>query len=133
MNGIAQSSFIGRIRNSPCFVSTPRSFSAKPSHARNPRFLFSHAEPERHYRELLGGGPAIPSCSFRLPSRPQPGRPGASRIRTHFKSRETTLQEVAEAVETLVRERPGNYFVYLPSYQSTSRAFGDVRTTAARN
>jgi len=39
------------------------------------------------------------------------------RIRTHFKARTETLLEVVEAIRTLVRERNGNYLVYLPSYQ----------------
>ena len=86
--------------------------------AKSAIFFSATLSPSAYYRELLGGGPDDPV--LQLPS-PFPSHNLAvlvqDRIRTHFKARQTTLQEVAEAVETLVRERPGNYFVYLPSYQ----------------
>jgi DNA excision repair protein ERCC-2 len=39
------------------------------------------------------------------------------RIRTQFKSRGESLEQVVEAIASLVRGRAGNYLVYFPSYQ----------------
>ena len=80
--------------------------------------LFSATlNPVNYYRDLLGGSAEDPL--LQLPSPFPPEHLAVlvqDRIRTQFKSRQTTLNEVAEAIGALVRERRGNYMVYLPSY-----------------
>jgi len=81
-------------------------------------FFSATLAPLDYYRALLGGSPDDPIV--RLPS-PFPSENLAvlvqDRIRTQLKDRASTLVEVVQAVGALVRGRPGNYLVYLPSYQ----------------
>ena len=81
-------------------------------------FFSATLTPLDYYRSLLGGSP-----EDRLLQLPSPFPPEhlavlvQDRIRTHLKARAETLAEVVEAIRALVQGRPGNYLVYLPSYQ----------------
>lgn len=81
-------------------------------------FFSATLTPLEYYRELLGGSPEDPT--LRLPS-PFPPEHLAllvqDRIRTDFKTRGHTLEEVAEAIGAVLEGRAGNYLVYFPSYQ----------------
>jgi DNA excision repair protein ERCC-2 len=81
-------------------------------------FFSATLTPIDYYRALLGGTPEDPLLQLPSPFPPenlavlvQP------RIRTHLKARAETLADVVEAIGALVQGRPGNYLVYLPSYQ----------------
>jgi DNA excision repair protein ERCC-2 len=81
-------------------------------------FFSATLAPLDYYRALLGGTPEDPV--LQLPSPFPPEHLAVlvqDRIPTHFKAREASLAEVAQAIGTLVRERSGNYLVYLPSYK----------------
>jgi len=84
-------------------------------------FFSATLTPIDYYRSLLGGSPEDPL--LQLPS-PFPSERLAvlvqERIRTHFKARAETLAEVVEAIRALIQGLPGNYLVYLPSYQYLS-------------
>lgn len=74
--------------------------------------------PMEYYRELLGGEPGD-EC-LQLPSPFPPENLAVllnTRIRTHFKDRSATTAAVTESIHALIREKPGNYLVYLPSYE----------------
>lgn len=77
--------------------------------------------PTDYYRSLLGGRADDPM--LQLPS-PFPAENLAvilhDRIRTHFKARSETMEDVARTIGALVEEHAGNYLVYLPSYQYLS-------------
>jgi DNA excision repair protein ERCC-2 len=81
-------------------------------------FFSATLTPMDYYRALLGGEPEDPVLQL---ASPFPSENLAvliqDRIQTHFKGRAESLGDVAEAVETLVKGRPGNYLVYFPSYQ----------------
>ena len=81
-------------------------------------FFSATLTPIDYYRSLLGGSPEDPL--LRLPS-PFPvenlGVMVHERIRTDFKTRGHTIEDVVRAVGALVEERRGNYLVYFPSYQ----------------
>jgi DNA excision repair protein ERCC-2 len=81
-------------------------------------FFSATLTPLEYYRELLGGSPEDPT--LRLPS-PFPPENLATlvqdRIRTDFKTRGQTLEEVAQAIGAVLEGRAGNYLVYFPSYQ----------------
>ncbi len=81
-------------------------------------FFSATLTPIDYYRDLLGGSPE--DSLLQLPS-PFPAENlavlVAGGIQTHFKARDRTLDDVAQAIGALVVERPGNYLVYLPSYQ----------------
>ena len=81
-------------------------------------FFSATLTPLEYYRSLLGGSPEDPV--LQLPS-PFPQENLAvlvqDRIRTHFKARVESLPEVADAIRSFVRGRPGNYMAYMPSYQ----------------
>jgi DNA excision repair protein ERCC-2 len=77
--------------------------------------------PLEYYRDLLGGNPEDPL--LRLPSPFPPENLAVlvqDGIRTHFKDRAGTMSQVADLIGAVVRERAGNYMIYLPSYQYLS-------------
>jgi DNA excision repair protein ERCC-2 len=95
------------------------SFLLRQAMARGKTTVFFSATltPLDYYRALLGGVPEDPVLQLASPF--PPGNLAVlvhDRLRTHLKARAETLGEVAEAVAALVRGRPGNYLVYLPSY-----------------
>jgi DNA excision repair protein ERCC-2 len=80
-------------------------------------FFSATLTPIDYYRVLLGGSEADPW--LQLPSPFPPEHLAAlvqGRIRTHLRARAETLDEVVQAIITLVQCRRGNYLVYLPSY-----------------
>lgn len=81
-------------------------------------FFSATLSPIEYHRELLGGAPGSPV--LQLPSPFPPENLAVlveERIRTNFRSRQATLPAVAEAICAVVKSRPGNYLVYLPSYE----------------
>jgi Rad3-related DNA helicase len=81
-------------------------------------FFSATLTPIEYYRALLGGSPE--NSVLQLPSPFPPEHLAVlvqDRIRTHFKARAETLADVVDAIRALVQGRPGNYLVYLPSYQ----------------
>ena len=81
-------------------------------------FFSATLTPMDFHRSLLGGDPG--DALLQLPSPFPPEHLAVlvqDRIRTHLKARAETLPEVVEAIRALVLGRPGNYLVYLPSYQ----------------
>jgi DNA excision repair protein ERCC-2 len=81
--------------------------------------LFSATlSPIDYFRELLGGKEEDPVLQLNSPFVPEHLAVLVhDQVRTDFKSRGQTLEEVAQAIATLVRERSGNYLVYFPSFQ----------------
>jgi len=81
-------------------------------------FFSATLTPMDYYRTLLGGAPEDPVLQL---SSPFPSQNLAvliqDRIQTHFKGRAESLEDVVEAIGTLVQGRRGNYLVYFPSYQ----------------
>jgi DNA excision repair protein ERCC-2 len=81
-------------------------------------FFSATLTPIEYYRSLLGGSPEDPLLQLASPFPPEHLHMLVQdRIRTHFKARAETLAEVVEAIRSFVQGRPGNYLVYLPSYQ----------------
>jgi DNA excision repair protein ERCC-2 len=81
-------------------------------------FFSATLTPIDYYRALLGGSPEDPL--LQLPSPFPPEHLAVlvqDRIHTHLKARAGTLPDVVQAIASLVEGRPGNYLVYLPSYQ----------------
>jgi DNA excision repair protein ERCC-2 len=81
-------------------------------------FFSATLAPLEYYRSLLGG--TLEDPVLQLPSPFAPERLAVlvhERIRTEFRSRDGTYDEVAQAVAAVVREQPGNYIVYFPSYK----------------
>jgi DNA excision repair protein ERCC-2 len=81
-------------------------------------FFSATLTPIDYYRVLLGGSAEDPW--LQLPSPFPPEHLAVlvqDRIRTHLKARAGTLPDVVQTIATLVQGRPGNYLVYLPSYQ----------------
>ena len=81
-------------------------------------FFSATLTPMDFHRSLLGGDPG--DALLQLPSPFPPEHLAVlvqDRIRTHLKARAETLPEVVQAIRALVLGRPGNYLVYLPSYQ----------------
>jgi DNA excision repair protein ERCC-2 len=81
-------------------------------------FFSATLTPIDYYRTLLGGAPEDPVLQL---ASPFPSENLAvliqDRIQTHFKGRAESLEDVVEAIGTLVEGRHGNYLVYFPSYQ----------------
>jgi DNA excision repair protein ERCC-2 len=74
--------------------------------------------PMEYYRDLLGGRSDDPILQLGSPfPREHLGVLVHDRIRTHFKARGETLDAVVEAIGVAVKQRPGNYLVFFPSYQ----------------
>ncbi|MGC9940800.1 MAG: ATP-dependent DNA helicase [Verrucomicrobiota bacterium] len=81
-------------------------------------FFSATLTPTEYYRTLLGGDRDDPVLQL---ASPFPSENLAvliqDRIQTHFKGRAESLDDVVEAIGTLVGGRRGNYLVYFPSYQ----------------
>jgi DNA excision repair protein ERCC-2 len=96
------------------------SFLLRQALARGKAAIFFSATltPIDYYRALLGGSPEDPLLQLVSPFPPEHlAVLVQDRIHTHFKARAGTLPEVVQAIASLVEGRPGNYIVYLPSYQ----------------
>ena len=96
------------------------SFLLRKALARGKSAIFFSATltPVDYYRSLLGGSPEDPLLQLPCPFPPQNlAVLVQQRIRTDFKARGDSLAAVVEAIQALVKGRPGNYLVYLPSYQ----------------
>lgn len=88
-------------------------------------FFSATLAPLEYYRDLLGGCEADPALQVSSPFPPENlGVLLQSRIRTDFKSRAATLPEVAECLGAFVGQRPGNYLVYVPSYDYLTAVIG---------
>jgi DNA excision repair protein ERCC-2 len=85
-------------------------------------FFSATLTPIEYYRSLLGGAPEDPVMQLASPFAPENLRIVVhEKIRTEYRSRGRSLDEVTEAVSGVVRECPGNYLVYFPSYQYLER------------
>jgi DNA excision repair protein ERCC-2 len=74
--------------------------------------------PLEYYRALLGGSPEDPQVQLPSPFPPENLAVLVhDRIRTHLKARAETLADVVQVIEAVTQSRPGNYLVFLPSYQ----------------
>jgi DNA excision repair protein ERCC-2 len=102
-----------------------RLFCLDPSHllrqalARGKAAVFFSATltPADYYRDLLGGEAGDPELRLNSPFPPANLAVLVQhRIRTQFKARAKTLDDVAQTIEAVTAERNGNYLVYLPSY-----------------
>ena len=81
-------------------------------------FFSATLTPIDYYRALMGGTPEDPLLQLPSPFPPENLAVLVQhRIRTHLKARAESLADVVEAIRALVQGRPGNYLVYLPSYQ----------------
>ncbi|HWQ90077.1 MAG TPA: ATP-dependent DNA helicase, partial [Clostridia bacterium] len=78
--------------------------------------------PLEYYRDLLGGTQQDPAMRLASPFPPENlAVLVQDRIRTEFKARQASMQQVVQAVATVVASRPGNYMVYGPSYDYLSK------------
>ena len=81
-------------------------------------FFSATLAPIEFYRALLGGRPEDPLIQLPSPFAPEHLLVLVQdRICTQLKARAATLAAVVQAIATLVAGRPGNYLVYLPSYE----------------
>jgi DNA excision repair protein ERCC-2 len=81
-------------------------------------FFSATLTPIDYYRALLGGSPEDPLLQLASPFPPEHlALLVQDRIHTHFKARADSLPDVVRAIASLVEGCPGNYLVYLPSYQ----------------
>jgi len=81
-------------------------------------FFSATLTPIDYYRTLLGGDPGDPVLQLASPFPPENlAVLIQDRIQTQFKTRADSLDEVVDAIGTLVQGRRGNYLVYFPSYQ----------------
>ena len=83
-----------------------------------PVFFSATLTPMDYYLTLLGGSPEDPRLQLASPfPREHLAVLVQERIRTQLRARAGSLPEVVGAIASLVEGRPGNYLVYLPSYQ----------------
>lgn len=88
-------------------------------------FFSATLSPVDYFRQILGC--AAEAKELILPS-PFPWSnlclPVADRISTLYKYRERTKMEVAQTIDTLVKQQPGNYLVFFPSYKYMKTVHG---------
>jgi DNA excision repair protein ERCC-2 len=81
-------------------------------------FFSATLSPLHYFRRILGCDPSAQEMI--LPS-PFPGEnfclPLADRVSTLYKFRERTKVQVTRIINVLVRQQPGNYLIFFPSYQ----------------
>ena len=110
-----------------------RLFCLDPSHllrealARGRAAVFFSATltPPEYYRDLLGGEAGDPELRLSSPFPPENLEVLVQdRIRTQFKARAGTLDDVVQAIAAATAQRRGNYLIYLPSYQYLGEVHG---------
>lgn len=87
-------------------------------------FFSATLSPLDYFRQVLGCDPA--AKEVRLPSsfpRENLCLPVMDRISTYYKYRQQTKMAVARAIDIMVKQRPGNYLVFFPSYQYMKMIF----------
>jgi DNA excision repair protein ERCC-2 len=103
-------------------------------------FFSATLTPTDYYQSLLGGEKGDPRLQLPSPFAPEHLAVLVhDRIRTEFRARAESLDEVVRAIGALVAGRRGNYLVYFPSYQYLAAAHDrfqalhpDLRTRAQR-
>ncbi|MCP5105693.1 MAG: ATP-dependent DNA helicase [bacterium] len=80
-------------------------------------FFSATLSPVDYFRDILGCDPQV---KVRLLPSPFPAEnlclPVADRVSTLYKYRDRTRMEVARLIDTMVKQQPGNYLVFFPSY-----------------
>ncbi len=83
------------------------------------KILFSATlSPTDYYIDMIGGAPYDPLLSLSSPfKRENLLVMIAPNISIRYKNRESTLRQVVEYIETAIKCKVGNYFIYVPSYE----------------
>jgi Rad3-related DNA helicase len=91
-------------------------------------FFSATLGPIDYYRALLGGSAEDPQLQLPSPFAPENLAVLVhGRIRTQLKARAGTLADVGGAIGAVVEGRPGNYLVYLPSYEYLAAVLGQFK------
>lgn len=104
-------------------------------------FFSATLRPLEYYHALLGGGAESRNVHLRSPFPPENLAVLVhDRIQTHFNARAASVDDVAQSIDALIRQRKGNYLVYFPSFKYLSAvlegfqaANPDVETLAQRS
>jgi DNA excision repair protein ERCC-2 len=88
------------------------------SRCRSVIFFSATLSPVDYFRQVLGCSPQ--ARVLKLPS-PFPAEnlclPVVDRVSTLYRYREQTKMDVAKVIDAMVKQKPGNYLVFFPSYQ----------------
>jgi Rad3-related DNA helicase len=109
-----------------CCLDASPGLSATLDLTRSAIFFSATLSPQTYFRDVFGAGG---ECRMiRLPS---PFRQDNlcllvdDRVSTKFKDREDTLEGVAKLLAVFVRQRPGNYIIYFPSYRYMTEVYNE--------
>ena len=87
-------------------------------------FFSATLSPVDYFRHILGCDPSAKELILPTPfPRENLCLPMADRISTLYKYRERTKMSVARTIDTLVKQQPGNYLIFFPSYKYMTKIY----------
>lgn len=80
-------------------------------------FFSATLSPINFYQDLLGGQKDDYALSIPSPFSSDQVDVYIHPLSTRFRDREQTKESIAAGIQSLIKKRPGNYFIFFPSYQ----------------
>jgi DNA excision repair protein ERCC-2 len=80
-------------------------------------FFSATLSPFDYYRDMLGGSSEDYAVSIPSPFARENVEVLIQPLSTRYRDRERSIEPIGRTIQQLIKERPGNYLVFLPSYQ----------------
>jgi DNA excision repair protein ERCC-2 len=80
-------------------------------------FFSATLSPLSYYQDILGGEVEDYALSIPSPFSTEQVDVMITPLSTRFRDRERTKEAIVSVIQSLIKNRPGNYFIFLPSYQ----------------
>ncbi len=80
-------------------------------------FFSATLSPISYYQDILGGEEEDYAISIRSPFSSEQVDVFINPLSTRYRDRDLTKDSIVSAIQSLIKNRPGNYFIFFPSYQ----------------
>ncbi|MEH7502661.1 ATP-dependent DNA helicase [Neobacillus drentensis] len=80
-------------------------------------FFSATLSPLSYYQDILGGEEEDYAISIRSPFSSEQVDVYINPLSTRYRDRDQTKDSIVSAIQSLIKNRPGNYFIFFPSYQ----------------
>ncbi|MEY2193238.1 ATP-dependent DNA helicase [Neobacillus sp. BF23-41] len=84
---------------------------------RSKLFFSATLSPLSYYQEILGGQDDAYAISIPSPFSSDQVDVFINPLSTRYRDREQTKRSIVSSIQALIKNRPGNYFIFFPSYQ----------------
>ncbi|NHC41224.1 ATP-dependent DNA helicase [Bacillus sp. MM2020_1] len=80
-------------------------------------FFSATLSPLSYYQDILGGQEEDYALSIPSPFSSEQLEVMINPVSTRYRDRERTMEHILSIIQSLIQNRPGNYFIFFPSYQ----------------